>query len=358
MEIVHLGPYAPNAAGIYEAARDMVRGDTERGHSVNFVDVGATPVRGQQQAAQVGAVDDRGGFRLVTASAEWCNTADLLVFHTGVNDNWVVKSQAPIVVVIHGRPAASFRPEQADPARNSFSLIGEFAKWPRVKKMVYFWPEFDPYWRVLIPDEKRVALDWPPIDLARFSPDGPRHEFAPEHRGRVNALICDSWREDVDCFEIAVGAIEAARVIPGLKVHFYGLETVPGTSNLPHCWDWLVNELRRLGTLGELNGRQADMEQVYRACDFVMTPHRIVTRIVGEALACGVPVLAANGCGATGWVADVQDPLDVARVAAQLVATQERDREGLRRGCLSMAQRFGLAAYGEAMERVYREAVA
>ncbi len=357
MEIVHFAPYAPAAAGIYEAARDMVRADTMRGHLVSFVDVGATLVNGIQQPAQVGAVDDRGGFKLVTMPPEWANTADLLIFHTGVNDNWVVKNQAPIVVILHGRPAASFRMEQRGAVHQSYSLIGEFAKWPRVKRFVTFWPEHVPYWRVLIPKEKLVALDYPPIDLLRFSPDGPRHEFPPELHGKWNALICDSWRDDIDCFEIANGAIEAARCIKGLKVHFWAMETQPGTTNLFRCWEWVVGELRHLGALGELHGREPGMDAVYRAMDLVMTPHRIVTRITGEALACGIPVLGAQGCRATSWTVDIQEPKEVARVAAALVDSLKFDRVGMRQRCLEMAQEFSLERYGQAIEQIYQEAV-
>jgi hypothetical protein len=37
------------------------------------------------------------------------------------------------------------------------------------------------------------------------------------------------------------------------------------------------------------------MEQIYRSMDMVLTPHRIVTRIIGEAMCCGVPVVAGGG---------------------------------------------------------------
>jgi glycosyltransferase involved in cell wall biosynthesis len=354
MEIVHFAPYAPGGAGIYEAARDMVRADAQRGHLVSFVDVGATSIAGVQAAPQVGAVDDRGGYRLVTMPIEWANTADILVYHTGVNDGWVVKNQAPIIMVVHGRPLAAFRPEQNGSAINSYSLYADMAKWPRIKKLVYFWPEFNPYWRVIFPANKRVCLDYPPIDLERFTPDGPRHEWAPEHRGKWNALICDSWRDDVDCFEIANGAIEAARRIKGLKIHIYAIETQKGTSIVPRCWEFLIGELRHLGALGELSGRQLGMDAVYRAADFVLTPHRIVTRITGEALACGVPVLAGQGCTVTPWTARVDEPEHVGEVAVNLVKALEADREGVREDSRATAKRFDLKTYGWAMEAVYR----
>lgn len=357
MEIVHFGPYGPNRAGIYEAARDMVRADVQRGHLVSFVDVGPTRGDGQQEPAQVGAIDDRGGFRLVTMPQVWADSADLLVYHSGVPDNWVVRSQAPIVLFVHGRPLATFRPEQNLQPRNGYTLLHALGDWPRIKKIVYAWPEFTAYWRNVVPEEKLAPLDWPAVDLERFSPDGPKHEFAQEHRGRVNALIADAWREDVDCFEIANGAIEATRRIPGMKVHFYSVETIPGTSNLPPCWSVLLSELAYRGASGEINARQPNMDQVYRAVDFVMSPNRIVTRIIGEALACGVPVLAAKGCKVTPYTADIFDPEEVAGVAERLVADLREDPERVRQECLDTAQRFSLGRYGKAMERIYEEAL-
>lgn len=356
MEIVHFGPFGPFRAGIYEAARDMVRADVQRGHLVSFVDVGPTNNTGQQEPAQVGAVDDRGGFRLVTMPPAWADSADLLVYHTGVNDGWVVRSQAPIILFIHGRPLSVFRPEQNQQPRNGYTLLNALGDWPRIKRFVYFWPEFTAYWRNIIPAEKLAPLDYPPIDLARFTPDGPRHEFGPEHKGRWNALIADAWREDVDAFEIANGAIEAARRIPGLRVHLYSAETVPGTSNLAGCWSALLSALAYRGAMGEVNGRQPNMDHVYRAVDFVMSPNRIVTRIIGEALACGVPVLAPHGCKVTPYTADVFNPEDVGEVAARIVADLKADPAAVRAACLESAARFGLERYGEAIEAVYREA--
>lgn len=359
MEIVHFGPYGPFRAGIYEAARDMVRADAERGHLVSFVDVGPTGIDGKQETPQVGGIDERGEFCLMTMPPLWADTADLLVYHTGVPDNWVVRSQAPIVVVIHGRPLATFRPEQNLQPRNGYTLLHALGEWPRIKQMVYFWPEFTSYWRNIIPEEKLAPIEFPPIDLKRFTPEGSVHEFAREHKGQVNALIADAWREDVDCFEIANGAIEAAKRIPGLKVHFYSVETMPETSNLIPCWSALMSKLAYYGATGEINGRQPNLDEVYRAVDFVMSPNRIVTRIIGEALACGVPVLAARGCKVTPYTADIFDPEEVGVVAGRLMADLRDDREGIKAKCRAKAEElFSLERYGEAIEPVYAEAVA
>ncbi len=356
MLIVHFGPYAPNRAGNYEAARDMIRADVERGHTAIFVDVGPTHVSGEQDTPQTGTVDDRGGFQLVTMDPAYANDADLLIFHTGVNDNWVVGNQAPIISIVHSRPLAAFRQEQNNPRYISYSLIAQFARWPRVKKLVHFWPEYDAHWRVIVPEDKLVSLPWPPIDLERFGSEGSVYQFPPDMTGEVNAVICDSWREDIDCYEVTLGAIEAAKLIPGLKVHLFAIDTRDGNA-LPGCWDLLTQGLRQYGALGTLNARVPDIEQVFRAVDFVMTPNRIVTRIVGEALACGIPVLAAKGCKATPWTADMTEPEEVGQVARNLVDALRADKEKVQRQCRKQAQAFSLAEFGKGIEPVYQEVV-
>jgi glycosyltransferase involved in cell wall biosynthesis len=287
---------------------------------------------------------------------QWADNADVLVYHTGVPDNWVVRSQAPIITIIHGRPLATFRPEQNLEPRNGYTLLNMLGDWPRLKKAVYFWPEHTPYWRNIMPEEKLVAIDFPPIDLKRFTPEGPVHEFGQAHRGKYNALIADAWRPDIDCFEIANGAIEAAKLMPGLKVHFYSVETMPDTSNLTPCWTLLLNTLSRFGAGGELNGRQPGLEEVFRAVDFVMSPNRIVTRIIGEALACGVPVLAAEGCKVTPYTADIFNPEEVGQVARRLVKDLENDRGAVKAQARATAEKlFNLERYSDAIDKVYEE---
>lgn len=352
LKVCHLAPFAPHRAGIYEAARDLARADVLAGHDVAFVDTGATPAgSGTREEARVGARDERGDWTLATASPEVADAADVLVFHTGVPDHWVVTNQAPIVWIVHGRPLACFRPEQ-NGAGSSYSLYAQVSRWPRSKAMVHFWPEFRVFWDVVFPDGKQVALDFPPIDPARFAPAGPTHEFAPEHKGRWNGLLCDSWREDVDLYEVMHGALEAARRLPGLKWHLYALEAGEGGRVRP-CWEHLLTSLRKAGALGEVCGRMPDMDRVYRACDVLLTPHRIVTRCIGEAQSCGTAVVAAEGCAVTPWVARPDEPLAVAR-AVEKALLDGRRWETAR----TAHERYSLERCGRRLAEVYRQALA
>lgn len=329
----------------------MAVADILAGHTVGFVDTGCV-VNGERQPSQVGVTDARGAFEITTGHPDVCQEADVLVMHTGVPDLWVVKNQAPMVWVVHGRPLASFRPEQAGQLV-SYSLYADVAKWPRTKAMVHFWPEFQPFWNVLFPKEKHVCLDFPPIDGERFSHLGPVHEIAWMHRGKYNGLICDSWREDVDIFEIANGAIEAAKAVPGLKWHFYAMETGQD-GRLRPCWEVLIDALRRMDALGEVCGRMDNMDHVYRSMDFVLTPHRIVTRVIGEALSCGTPVIAAEGCRATPYTADPSCPLSVAHTVENFIEELKESPEVPGTDALQFAAtNFSLIPFGQRMTQLY-----
>ncbi|MFW9968624.1 MAG: hypothetical protein ACFFDF_00390 [Candidatus Odinarchaeota archaeon] len=342
MNIVHVAPFAPCRCGLYEAAADMARADIITGHNVYFVDSGIT-INNNREQPVIGAIDDRAGFRVTTAHPDVIKKCDIVVLHTGVPDEWI--KDKPLVWVIHARPLAAFRPEQNN-GMKSYSIYAQVSKWQQTKKMVYFWKEFEPYWKVIVPYNKLHLIDFPPIDLNRFNPQGEKHKS--NDLGIYNGLICDSWREDIDVYEIVNGAIEAARIIPGLKWHLYALE-----HPIPECWKYLISELKSLNALGEIRGRMTGLEYVYRAFDFLLTPHRIVTRTIGEALSCGMPVIASNGCRVAQETTDIQNPYDVAKAVQRMINGLEKHRES----SLKESEKFNLINFGMQMNNLYRGVV-
>jgi glycosyltransferase involved in cell wall biosynthesis len=268
------------------------------------------------------------------------------MMHTGCPNEWVVTTQAPFVWVVHGTPLAAFRAEQSN-GHKSYSLYAGAAQWPRTKAMVYFWPEFKPYWDVVFPPEKSVILDFPPVDRERFSPDGEAYEIPRFQRGRYNGLICDSWRDDSDILELTHGALEAGRRIQGLTWHIYAVPNPTGP------FEYLISALRKAGMLGTVGGRLPDMEQVYRGFDFVLSARRSISRVIAEALCCGTPVIAARKCTAASMWIDPEDPDEVASAVQALVNRLENDRDALQAETDRLAERFDLASYGQAMTRLY-----
>lgn len=340
MKIVHFAPFAPNRAGLYEAARDMMRADCIMGHNCSLVDTGIF-VNGKQEAGRIGQEDNRAGFFLETESPDVAKKADLLIYHSGVPDLWTVKCQAPIIMVIHGRPLAAYRFEH-NTGIASYSLYAEVASWPRVKKVLHFWPEFQNYWRAIISEEKLLGLRVPPVDRERFSMEGPVYKIPGQYSGRYNGLICDSWREDVDIFEIAHGALEAARQIQGLTWHFYAVDATDG------AWKRIFDAFRSIGAMGEVYARQSNMEERYRAYDFLLSPQRIYTRTIAEALCCGLPVVSPRTDGF-----DAADTVTTAFSISEMVRLLEKNFHKIRLAVRDESEIFDLKIYGSRMDQIY-----
>ena len=137
LKIAHISPFAPNRCGLYEASRDMARADMQAGNEVFFFDAGIM-INDKREPSQVGAVDDRAGFRIITAHPDLLDDMDVIIMHTGFYDGYLVRNQAPLIWMVHGKPLDCFRPEQ-NGLRNSYTTYKHVAEWKRTKKMIYFW---------------------------------------------------------------------------------------------------------------------------------------------------------------------------------------------------------------------------
>lgn len=346
MRIVHFAPFAPCACGLYEAARDMVAADMEAGHEVYLVDTGATITTNEglkHTPGEIGKEDKRGFYSITSADPIVAQSADVLIAHTGVPDPWFSTTQTPMLWILHGRPRACFGPEQFNRG-NSYTLIANIAKWPRVKAMITFWPFHEVYWKNIIPASKLVVLSTPPIDFTRFGPKGNTHDFQ-NLKGEVNIALADSMREDVDLYEVANGVLEFARNNRGVRFHFYGMENPLG------CWEHILGELRVLGALGEVWTRRPNIEEIYRAVDIVLSPHKITTRVIGEALCCETPVIASHGCALATWNCDMRDTSSI--VNCITTAIKELKTKKVKTRVQTAKQQLSLSVYNLAMERVY-----
>ena len=353
MKIFHTAAYGPGRNGIHEAARDMIKADCLAGHQVYFIDTGSYITGGKQNCVPIGTVDDRGGFKLVTSNPKDLGKADIIIAHQMPPYEWLAKNQAPIINIVHGRPVDSFRVEdQSINDTVSYTYMGELSQWYRVKKMVYFWPEFKPFYDTIFQEGKSEVLKYPVMDNVRFNPDGVKHIIEDKNKGEFNILVCDSWsRKDIDMFEIINGVIQAGREIKNFKLHFYGVEN-DKDGFIPLHWDLLIKEMRKLGVMGEVHGRVLNMEEVYRSMDCVLTPHRIITRVVGESLLSGVPVIASKGCKVSQFTCDPHDPYDVARAIKDFMNSDQAQNK---KNALEQSRKFSLKNYSNEMNRIYNK---
>jgi len=345
MKICHVAPFGPNKSGLYEAARDMIKADVISGHEVYFVDKGFTRTTGQEYAPK-DSIDDRDGFKIILTDYSILNDVDIIIDHAGIPSEWLTNKNIPIVCITHGRPNASFNMEYFK-KQKTYTCEADIVKNEQVKKIVYFWPEFKPYWDVIYPEDKTCILEYPTMDQYRFCPEGEKHIIEDKHKGEFNILICDSWREDIDMFEIINGVLEAAKTVKNFKIHFYGMQTP-----IRPCWNVLIQEMYKRNCLGELCARMPNMEKVYRSMDAVLTPHRIITRVIGEALLTNIPVIASEGCKVAQFTCDPHDAYSVASAIKEFVNSNQ---ELNKLNALEQSKHLYLENYSKEMNKIYHD---
>jgi glycosyltransferase involved in cell wall biosynthesis len=152
-------------------------------------------------------------------------------------------------------------------------------------------------------------------------------------------------------YELVSGCVETARHIKGIKFHFYGFDFP-----IPNCWNIVLGKLKELGALGDLVGRVQGMEKIYKACDCLISPNSIITRTIGEALSCGIPVISNNNRFnmMSDYTCNIVDPEDVAE-AIELFINDFDNRLIDKNEILNRAKNFNMENYSKKMNEVYKE---
>jgi glycosyltransferase involved in cell wall biosynthesis len=283
MKVAHIAVVTPHLAGLYETTRDLVAAERAQGLDARIVD----PVKELEGA-------DRGVPIVKSAFAADCQ---VLVNHSGLGTK-LKDTKLPIIHVIHGRPYSTFLLEQAGKLA-ALSHLRKISRDERYKLFVTFWPEFIPYFSLIIPQEKLHTVP-PPVDLKFWTPNGPSGYKFHGHKGKVNVVCADIWRQDKDPYHVINAFGLFARQHPESKLHVYA---APQKGS---AWQVLKDAIGK--NLGEVCGFIKGLDNVYRAADLLITPHRIATRSVRESLACGCTVVMDLGGEAyTGFCAPPED---------------------------------------------------
>ena len=123
------------------------------------------------------------------------------------------------------------------------------------------------------------------------------------------------------------------------------------------CWKYLIEEFRRLDIKGEIYGRVRKIEEWYRGADILLSPHRITTRSIGEALSCGTPVIAAKGNEHATWTADISNPYSVAETIKKAVHELKNEPGKVKERVDKARAEFSLDNYSIQMNKVYQEVI-
>jgi FkbM family methyltransferase len=288
MKVAHFAKYGPQQSGLYETARELIISERQAGIEADLIDFDG-------ESHKAGMVD-RGVEAMPMSLAE---EADIIVRHSAVPTK--LQYLKPVVMALHGRPESSFRLEQQDKVE-VITGVANKASDARYKAFITFWEEYVPAWRMIAPNISYVPAM---VDLDRFMPK----ESTLESPGSPNLLIADMWREDVTPFNMILAASLAAEKLPQMKLHLVGVSDVKPV--MPY-----LKDLKKRGILGHVAGTIKDIQNYYALADILITPHVIATRVIREASAMDVDIVAGTGCKYTPYQAN---PMDVDGFAEQIV---------------------------------------
>lgn len=288
MKVAHAVVITPHRCGLYETTRELVAGLRALGVDSRMVDPAPKDVKKPEN-------EDRGA---PYASMGWGVDADLIVNHSGFDNTPLGATKQPWVLVAHGRPRSGFLSEVKG-STPCYSWKGTVNKDPRLKHVVTFWQEHVPYWQFIMPD-KPIKFVPPSVDLEAWKFDGPKGYKFHGKRGRLNIVISDPIRDDVDWFYPLQAAGLFAREVEGVKIHVYG------RIGKTRGHDALIRRIQDDGNMGEIQGWvHGGLDHVYRAASLVLTANDIDVRTVREAEACGCPVVRITDLNSK-WRVDMQ----------------------------------------------------
>jgi len=323
MKACHIVPSTPGACGMYSTVHELVLAERAIGIDACIIDPRLTDHQLKQKAKEgppkidvtcpkcehkfqlqqkatlrtdmvrpPAWSDDRG---VCIAPIEYAAKCDVIVSHSGLDMRFNEYNQ-PRIHVAHGRPNSSYRIER-DGEHPIYGVYRQMADDPRWRYIVTLWPGFEDYWKLVFP---RVKVINSFVDLNRWTPGPNTYKFGGK-RGEINVVIADMWRKDMDPFYVIHAFAKFVEKHPEARLHIYGMDGNERGREV------LLNALKERGVLGETKNVIQDLRPIYRAADMVITPHKIATRVVREALACGTPVVAGAGNPYTPYSADPEN---------------------------------------------------
>jgi glycosyltransferase involved in cell wall biosynthesis len=300
MQLAHMAIRTPGACGLYETTRELANGLRSLGEDSRIVDPAPNPRFAPEPKY------DRG---VPIADMDWACQSDIVISHSGHDGTPVADIEQPIIHVAHGRPTSTWLLEHRGNTPAYSYAINRRAQ-ERYKACVTFWPEYEPMLRELWAGTQVYVVP-PAVDLDYWQPekaDVPDYDFGGQ-AGAVNVVMTDPWsRQDSHPILMAHAFALFRRIVPDAKLHIFAVDSPKGFGALRG----MLGE-----SLGIVQGWGKDLRSVYAKADLLITPHRIYTRSIREAMAMGVQVVSGR---------DVH-PEDTEAFAMQMAERLERPEQ-------------------------------
>ena len=314
MRVAHFCRFSPDKSGQYSTVRDIIKGECDIGIDAGMIATLEEP--------PMFFYDDKPltDGTLTTKNRMWAKDADVFVRHTTIPPLFASLSK-PSVMCLHGRPENSFMLGHLG-KMPVYYIIAKAAQEKEHNAFVTFWDEYKFHWELLI--DNQIVYSIPsPVDLNRYSPDGDKFYWG-DKSGSPNIVIADMWREDTTPYNaIHAAAYYIRNMNKDARLHIFGFPPPKVQSTA-----MLGGLMQHKNIMGHICETMPNIEVAYRAADMVITPHRIATRIVREALACNTPVIA-GGCKFATYNADPRNPKAFAEEIAKCwgdIQAAKRDR--------------------------------
>jgi len=309
MKLAHTAIVTPHRAGLYETVRDLVSAERALGVDAVIIDPQSAP---EDRGVPIGTAFDPKNF-------------DVIINHSGLGKYEELAKDTPIIHCLHGRPESSFQLEVVGRVA-VYTFVKTMSLRPNYKMWVTFWEDYMPYWELLLPVNK-LRLITAPVDTKAWTPDGPSGYKFGGKGGEINVVCADMWREDKTPYHIIHCFCEFAKTNPGSKLHLYGVQRNSAINVL-------LGQVEERGWLGEVTGYVTGLDNVYRAATMAISTHRIATRSIREALACGCPVVHANGSAKGTDHADPEHTFRFAKVMSNVLINNKDNRREARDSAL------------------------
>ncbi len=341
MKIAHFGNFAPNRAGIYTMARDLILAERSVGMESNFIDYGS------EEGATHSRVWLKDG-EIETVSPEWAITdANILVHHSAIPQK-VLATGKPVVFYLHGRPEYTAMMDWKKAGKHLAAHEAKFHN-PQYKKFITFWESHLEQWSIMFPDAQLECVT-PPIDLSKYSLDGKKCDLSEQDNGNPNILICDMWREDITPLNTILAAIRFAKIYcPTAKIHIAAVP-FPKSDN---SMDLLFHNFKKSGVVGKVVTIIKNIDELMRACDILVTPLGIETRTVLEASALGLAVVAGTGSLLSNFTSDPRDIVGTADAINNCWQDIKRRTTMKKDNRTEFETRYGLKITGEEIKTIY-----
>jgi SAM-dependent methyltransferase len=333
IRIAHFAAFCPNRTGQYATVKDMIKAERSAGIDAQFI---TTSVDAKKIAQHQGIKED-GWLR--TMKPEWARSADILMRHSCIPDEFTTLG-IPIMMALHGRPESTFIIEFVD-LMKVYRLLALIRDDPRYKGFITFWKSHEFFHQQKVPKDKVYYVP-AMVDLDEYNPEGKAMGIK-KVNGSPNIIVADMWRHDMTPYSVLyAAALFREKYCPTARAHVFG---VPDKK----C-DSLMLTMKNNGLLGAKMGLCWPMANVYRGGDLLITPHNIATRVVREALACGLPIVAGSSNPFTEFKAD---PRDIESFAEQIERCWQHIKAApdvTKKQCRELAEReFNTDRAGEAI---------